>query len=511
MISVKAARVAPGRPFILFVCNHYCCPVQPFGGGLEYLRVDRGRVVLGVVVVAAAACSSDVEDGISGFHEDHSVGAGTGHVVGFALEEKPVDVLVIGLLGVFGQVGEVVGVAGREHFAGSYLLEIDDGLYLFLGEERMRSIIGAACQAGFLTVEAEEYDCALGLDLTLCEGFGGSEQGCGRSVVVIGPGDVVGNHAEVVEVGGDDDVLVLEDRVAAFYDTYDVLTCRIGVVGGVHADMGLLAGVEGLGFLGLVDLLDSLGVGASGAAEDVVDYGVGHVSVDETFVIRSIGAGNPEVEEADGSVGYGVVELGLVEGVVVPHGEGVVVAAGVGSLALDQDDLAADIDAGIVVISEFGSRDAETCVDNVCRDVSVACHAAGEPAVSPGVGFGDPDGVLAFLAIYRKKYVDSTAGENFYAGMRKFLNIGAVVSGGLQAPFPIVVLYDGNGLGHAGRTGQAALQCGVGELLYIAEEFVGGDVAVHGIEIFLLIGHLHLTPLGEGWGEGCRGEEKGHG
>ena len=196
------------------------------------------------------------------------------------------------------------------------------------------------------------------------------------------------------------------------------------------------------------------------------------MGVYESFIVRSIGTGYPEVEQSDSSVRHRVVELRLVQGVVVPHAQSVFVAAGVGGLAFDQDYLAANVDAGIVVIAEFRCRDTESRIDDVCGDVAVAGHSAGEPAVSPGVGLGDPYGVLAFLAVDREEDVHGASWENFNAGVGVFLNISAVVTCRFKPPFLEVVLDNGYCFCHSGRAGKASLKSGVGELFDISEKFV---------------------------------------
>lgn len=128
--------------------------------------------------------------------------------------------------------------------------------------------------------------------------------------------------------------------------------------------------------------------------------------------------------------------------------------------------------AGIIIVSEFRGGDSESGIDDVGGDVAVTGHAACEPAVSPGVGLGYPDGVLAFLAVDRKEYFHGAARKYFYAGVGVFLNVGAVVSGRFQSPFLEVILYDFYSFRHAGRSSKASFQCRVGELLDVAEQFV---------------------------------------
>ena len=129
---------------------------------------------------------------------------------------------------------------------------------------------------------------------------------------------MVGDHAQMIEMAGYNDIFVRQYRVATFDEADDVFSRGIRVIGGVHLDMRFFPGMEGGGFPGLVDFADGLGIRPAGTPEDIVYHRVGHVAIDEAGIIRSVRPRYPFIKQADSPVFYGVVQLGLMEGMVVP-------------------------------------------------------------------------------------------------------------------------------------------------------------------------------------------------
>ena len=144
---------------------------------------------------------------------------------------------------------------------------------------------------------------------------------------------------------------MLQRRIAALHHTNNVLTCRLRVIGGIHADMRPFAHCERGRFLRLIDLLHRLRIGLSCASEEVVHHRIGHVAIDKPLVVGSVRTRHPLIEQADGTMFESVIELGLMQRVVIPLRYILRLPATVGGLALHQNDLALHINTFIIVIA----------------------------------------------------------------------------------------------------------------------------------------------------------------
>ena len=149
--------------FTLFIPQHNRCPEEPFGLGLQDLRVDGGGVVFRVMIETGAGCPI-IHAGIACLHEDCAIRAGTGEVTVLPLHQLAMDVFVVRRGGHLCQLRIFIVVARHDTLARAYLLQVDHRLHLLLREDRVLRVVGAAGQAGLLAINAEEQHAALRLD-----------------------------------------------------------------------------------------------------------------------------------------------------------------------------------------------------------------------------------------------------------------------------------------------------------------------------------------------------------
>ena len=296
----------------------------------------------------------------------------------------------------------------------------------------------------------------------------------------------------MIQVTRDNDILMLQRRIAALHHTNNVLTCRLRVIGGIHTDMRPFAHREGGRFLRLINLLHRLRIGLSCASEEVVYHRISHVAIDKSLVVGGVRTRHPLIEQAYGSMLESVIELGLMQRVVIPLRYILRLPATVGGLALHQNDLALHVNPFIVVIAQLRRRHAKTTIDHIRLHVAIARHASGKPAIRPVIPFADPDLLPLLRARRRDQDIHRATRLNLYAGMRKFLDVTTLVARRLQSPGLVIALHDLHRLRHTGRAGQASLQSGIGKLFHIAKKFLGGDRAVHCVQQLLLFGQFLL-------------------
>ena len=279
---------------------------------------------------------------------------------------------------------------------------------------------------------------------------------------------------------------MLQRRIAALHHTDNVLTCRLRVIGGIHADMCPFAHRKGGRLLRLIDLLHRLRIGFSCASEEVVHHRIGHVAIDKPLVVGGIRTRHPLIEQADGSMFESVVELRLMQRMVIPLGNILRLPTAVGCLALHQHDLALHVNPFIVVIAQLRRRHAKTTIDHVRLHVAIARHASGKPAIRPVIPFADPDLLPLPRARRRDQDIHRATRLNLHAGMRKFLDVTTLIARRLQSPGLVIALHDLHRLRHTGRASQASLQSRIGKLFHIAKKFLGSDRAVHCVKQLLL-------------------------
>ena len=174
------------------------------------------------------------------------------------------------------------------------------------------------------------------------------------------------------------------------------------------------------------------------------------------------------------------------QGVVIPLGNILRLAAAVGGLALHQHDLSLHVDSFVVVITQLRRRHAKAAIDHVGLHVAIARHASCKPAIRPIIAFADPDRLPLLRTRRRDQDLHRAARLDFHAGMRKLLDVATSVACRCQPPCLIIALHDLYCLRHARRAGQASLQSGVGKLFHIAKKFLGSNRAVHRVEQLLL-------------------------
>ena len=217
--------------------------------------------------------------------------------------------------------------------------------------------------------------------------------------------------------------------------------------------------------------------------------------VDKALAVGIVGIadGAVVVDHPLGPVGHGILQLVLMEGIRPPFLEliEVVRARHDGHLGIHEDDLALDIDAGVVVIAQLGSRNAVADIDDFGGDLA----SGGRPA---GNEF-----ILVFIGLLDDPVLDGNVHRQKAALEHERIGIGE----GLQISSAVARRLDPPGLEQRGHPGRAGVE--FGRAGQPAGVFLGAQL-LNIVEQGLAVGQRRRRPLaglGAGQGPG-RGQEK---